>query len=570
MANRDNTLILHRDDSDSLDFAIWWLLPQLRDLISQDREPDESSLLLRNLLLRILNVTPCITLVLQEFYIDRVYRDCYYHHFASKHFEHSRYCSRVFLFDGNQFESVNNWDSSTLQRNFIGCIVIKPLQCGAIGRTLLSPKYLFEPTIAQQIFVRTLRYNVLFHGINLYVNAFPYTMQDGETLTCAQVTVLNIMDYYSNGYADYRFALPSDIYKISQENSYERTLPSHGMSYSLITKVLSEFGFYPRLYLAESNNISDFDMKRILHYYVESAIPVAIGLRKGARDVHSILCIGHGIQDEQKMLSSLYSLSPTDSGFEKDGANQDRFYIADTANSCMDYIVMDDNQIPYSSYSFEIHGSNLFHTDSYSFNNAYITCLAVPLYKRMFLEAREAFAISTEIITESHFELADAYRTTFGDQDSFINIGSKDNPLIVRLYLASSRSFRSFRINEFGKEDGINLIYLTTPFPRFIWVCELYDIKHYREKKVIGEIIIDATSSVAAMLNSIILVTLPRRIAARGFSMKSNHEKWNNEVQAANMKDVSDAAFIFFPLDDWKPVPSYQSNLHLVSNFHNE
>ena len=45
-----------------------------------------------------------------------------------------------------------------------------------------------------------------------------------------------------------RSVVPSEILKKEQKHSHERVLPSHGISYPILTKVLSEFGFSPRLY----------------------------------------------------------------------------------------------------------------------------------------------------------------------------------------------------------------------------------------------------------------------------------------------------------------------------------
>lgn len=144
---------------------------------------------------------------------------------------------------------------------------------------------------------------VHIYGRTLKVRAFPYRMQDQETMRCAEVTLMNILEYYSNGYNDYKSALPSEIIEKERECAYERVLPSRGITYTVLTKVLSEFGFSPRLYHISA--IDDFEyssirreneLRRWLHYYIESGIPVAIGLGsvEGNESGHSMVCIGHG------------------------------------------------------------------------------------------------------------------------------------------------------------------------------------------------------------------------------------------------------------------------------------
>ena len=73
-------------------------------------------------------------------------------------------------------------------------------------------------------------------------------------MCCAEVTLLNLLEYYSNSYNDYRIIVPSEIIENEQKHSHERVLPVRGITYPVLTKVLSEFGFSPRLY-----NISAID-----------------------------------------------------------------------------------------------------------------------------------------------------------------------------------------------------------------------------------------------------------------------------------------------------------------------
>jgi hypothetical protein len=505
-----------------------------------------------------------LTIVVYEFYIDKIYRDCYYHHYSGKHFSQSRYCGRVFLFSGDQIEALSQRDAKRLECAFIGCMVIQPTQNGIIGRSLFDPQYFFPRHSSREEFtyIRTSIYDVSFYGIHLSINAFPYMMQDSETMSCAEVSISVLVEYYCNQYNEYKALLPSDIYNISLQYGFERVLPTRGMTYNMITKVLTEIGFYPRLYMT-SSHFPSVQQARILHYYVESAIPVLVEIKTSAKVSHSIVCVGHGQADCKRMLSRLQSVSPADRDpdcYKNDENRPKRFYFADTANAFSDYIVMDDGNIPYCSYSF---GSELDITNEKktSIVHSQIDALIVPLYKRMFLEAADAYDICREIISgESHF-LTNAYYDYCRAHNltKLPNLGTEANPLIIRLFMASSRSFMSYRASRFAPRSITEEIYMNTPVPKFVWVCELYDAYHYKKNKVIGEIVLDATASSSTKTSSILLLHYPGMALARHYDGYVINDLVKTPPQKVAPRYDNDLYFL--KVKKWTPFDSYQANL---------
>jgi hypothetical protein len=55
-------------------------------------------------------------------------------------------------------------------------------------------------------------------------------------------------------------------------------------------------------------------------------------------------------------------------------------------------------------------------------------------------------------------------------------------------------------------------LYLNLKMPKFIWVCEISTIKHYKNNKILGEIVLDSTSSIQDKLNSLIFIRYQNRI----------------------------------------------------------
>lgn len=468
----------------------------------------------------ILKNIPKITFVTEEYYIDRVYRDSYYTYYSCKHFEYSRYCKRLFLFEGNLETEYDNEildiAEENLQKAFIGCIVIRPLETGKIGRSLLNPYYFTSP---ENSFIRKATYNVTMFGKRLYVDAFPYSMQDEETTSCEEITILNLLDYFSKKYAEYKYFLPSDIIDIAIKNGYERRLPTKGLDYLLISKVFMEAGFYPVLYNADKLEDSS-KFKRILHYYIESGIPTAIGLEinKGAK--HSIVCVGHGKVDKNQVKKQ-YSIP--DPWNEKH-----HIWLIDSADMVKDYIVMDDNERPYLEYTWkEEKNRNLLGKWKPEY-------LMVPLYRRMFLEAADAYDICTSILADQEM----------GIQKHMKEVGTIDNPIVIRLFMASSRGFKKYRIKHLGKDNyDVRERYINTPFPRFVWVCELYLKEDYPDC-CIGEIIVDATAAPNVKIGSVILLHYPGIVF----------------TQLPNQKDDVQAP-VFSKLQKWNKFQGYKENL---------
>lgn len=465
---------------------------------------------------------PLLTIVTEYYYVDRVYRDSYYTHYSGKHFEYSRYCKRIFIFEGNVIShfdcEISDISTETLEKLFIGCVVLRPLEFGKIGKTLLNPVYFDN---LKNTYIRYAEYDVTMFGKRLKIKAFPYSMQDEEITSCAEITIINLLDYFSKKYAEYKYLLPSDIVAIALRNSYERKLPTKGLDYQLISKVFMEAGFYPILYNATRMTDSS-KFKRILHYYIESGIPIAVGVDVNADLRHSIICIGHSKIDKSRIGTKQYSIQDE---YDKNH----RLWIIDSADAVVQYIVMDDNVKPYSKYEWIEGIVDKF--GPYTPEN-----ILVPLYKRMFLEASDAYDICTSVLVDHDF----------GIQRVISNVGTIDNPFVIRLFMASARGLKKDRIENFSeKNTQIREYYINTPFPRFVWVCELYLTNDY-PNKCIGEIIIDATAAPNAKSRSVIILHYPNSIL---FKLPTENSSLKNRC--------------FMEIEEWEKFDGYRGNLHI-------
>lgn len=145
-----------------------------------------------------------------------------------------------------------------------------------------------------------------------------------------------------------------------------------------------------------------------------------------------------------------------------------------TADLYNEYIIMDDNFIPYSVEQY----------DKFSiFNNGKATCFSVPLYRRIFMEAKDAEDIVYELLRNP--DLQKKIKDTIPVNDSV--------PLMARIYLTSSRKYKKLR-GRLSTSLETAAFYQQLAYPKFLWVAELTTYEKYDDEEIYGEIVLDATA----------------------------------------------------------------------------
>lgn len=251
--------------------------------------------------------------------------------------------------------------------------------------------------------------------------------------------------------------------------------------------------------------------RKIFHYYTESAIPLAMGIADSVHEEHSIVCIGHGVAD--------YSLK--NANIQKVG----NLRLIDTASFYDEYVIIDDNQIPYRIEKYDHFSKN---------RKMKVEFLAVPLYKHIFLEADGAM----EIINNFFVAYAQDLEILLRDMGIIKN---SLEPLVMRVFLTSSRNLKKFRIKN-AQSIEEKLIYSEIAYPKFVWVCEFSTYFTYtKEEMVNGEVILDATAFSEAAFNSIISVRIGQYIGYRSPSE-------NIEILFDRLGEVVKGCVVKYPL----------------------
>lgn len=450
-----------------------------------------------------------ITMVIESDYVDRQYRDSYYYYFSQKYSNFERNCIRLAFFEGElKYTDFMSDMPKTVKDILIGTVVLRPLNVGNIGHTLLNPHKL-----KINGYVQTCKFKTMICGRKFTIRAFPYLTQDNETMTCAETALFNLIQYYSEKYCEYRILMPSEILRTLEESSYERVLPSQGVDDAHMAKVLQAGHFHPRLYPYENEEAEGFE--ELFYAYVESGIPFILGLPQ-----HAVICIGHGSVDFKMDHHKIRDIVSSNIFENK------KIYNISTARLVDEYIFMDDNEAPYiistidkltvryyensdipyeeEEIEKEDYGENnesdlgdnqskeqmVYTEDAISGMKRRFDSLLVPLYKRIFLDASRA-----KSIFEEHFlhnpDFIEKLQEAYGDNTWGY---SEDNPLVWRMYLASSNSYKDFKCKTATNTD-IFIYYSSQSYPRFIWVLEIGTISTFSKHEARVEILLDATSS---------------------------------------------------------------------------
>lgn len=458
------------------------------------------------------NINFPITLVIENYYSDRDYKDSYYYFFASKYVNYSKYTHRVVIFSGkiSQEEFYNK--NCDLEEKLIGTITIKPLKTGSIGKTLFNPSKLN----INQAFVRTTNFQIGILGRRLTIESFPFSSQDSEYMTCAETSLWGMLQYYGTRYKEYKVALPHEIVNIIDDKHFQRVSPSSGLHYIQSSEVLKKFGFSSQIYyrfVGEKNYYSpDNQFKRLFHYYIESGIPLMTGIRlksNSSESGHAVVCVGHGKSDFDKKIET-----QTIGGIE----------ILNSADFIQEYVYMDDNKYPFYKNNF----------DEFEYINTEtkIKYFIVPLYKRVFLDASEAEKTFYEILNNDIFGLK--------------NLNQQYPSIMIRIFLATARNYKESRFKSLPK----SYIFIDNiPLPKFIWVCEISTKELYKDNKIFGEIVLDATASKHDKFNQLILLRYPNKISFKIFdepldrlksrlSINRNSLETNYEMYTNNLKEI--------------------------------
>lgn len=404
-------------------------------------------------------------------YIDENYSDLYANYYIRSYRNNSKFSKRILIFKGDHFE-LDQWYNSSSQEissYFLGEVVIPNSSSRNIGVALIRPELWFSDL--QHSTIITGHDSIFIMGKHIEINAFPYRQLDGGPLSCAEVSLLNILDYYYCLNQGYKRVLPSDILKIKDELSQFGSLNVRGMGVTDICNVLQRENLQTIIYMKTalhkeySHTTQEILLKRKIYSYIDSGFPCIL-LVSNSDDYQEIgHCInGIGIVHSKAIDYDIIEVQSVG------GTKENVYELINAADIDSDLIIMDDR-----CFLDVIHISPEKKKQKYEIQG----CI-IPTPTQIVLNADDAYIIAQELLGI----------LTIDEFKKYLD----NKPLILRTCLATSDSFVSQRVNAASSIEEKN-IYAQMRIPKYVWVCEFATHDNWLKKQVDCEIIIDATSA---------------------------------------------------------------------------
>ena len=453
----------------------------------------------------------CKTIIIERSYYCKDYRDTYTNFYAKKFADYPSKAVRLFFFKVD-IDPTKWWDVNSYKEGFIGYSVIRPTLVTSIGRTIL------DPTACKGVHGHMCLtwFDAHLFGVELKVLGFPYISQDSDVTICAHAACWMCFRYLSERYTNFGEIYPFQITQLTHDLSHGRLVPSTGLEMSQVTEIFANYGLSPKIY---SREVFEGSFLRLLFEYIDSGIPIVIGLEKPG---HAVVAIGHILDFRTK---------PQDPG------------IVWSSSYVSGLVVNDDNSMPYQI----VPGRGTEHTGHISshFTLDQIDSFVVPLHDKVHLVAEDVEDLTFRVLLDP--------RHGMKKLSPLLKAYDDVNEIVIRQYLTTSRAYREERCKP-GRKPPNNLdrFYSIYPMPRFIWVSELSTKSLFEDsQQILGEILWDATAQRHQF--AFLLIHYPEVLLA------------NDPNLLQGGKHIRD----MISLPSSQPYPAYRHNLEEIHDAHN-
>lgn len=449
--------------------------------------------------------------IIEGRYIDRDYSADYLRFYAQTFRIYDRHCKRIHFFSNDVTELLTKPDGTNrfsviregFRSSYLGFCVVRPLSNAPIGRTALTAKvrgfFDMESTVTCRAKIKA----NLF-GVDLEVTGTSFLQQDSRVGACAQVAIWAGARHMHERY-NYDWASVADITRLAAPTTSDEAISLPAGSDSLTSermiRAIGEMGFQPLCF-------SQFqDIGAAILPYVESGIPVVLGLNYGSALGHAVTIIGRVFAKQD---------NPTNKPID---------YV--TA-----FIVHDDQAGPYMLVPKNKEISKSFWSDSEDTISYYVSgemldlnicdhaVFAVALMPvRVFSTAQAAEHTARDRI-HAVLENMPMIRKNLSAQKSDVNerlmneleMAYKDEKIVLRTYLTSASGYRR-HIAKGTASDSLKGVLLNVHLPHFTWITEISSVDSYNQfspnmRRIYGHTVLDATST-GRDTNGLLMLHLP-------------------------------------------------------------
>ncbi len=445
---------------------------------------------------RHLKVLQAKSYVIEDPYIDRDYSADYVEFHARTFRTHQRHCKRIHFFSIDMSpllkrplttEGLREFQAAA-GKAYCGFCVVRPLPTAPIGRTVLTARvsggFDREATITCRADFKA---NLL--GVDLEVGGTAFLQQDARVGACAQVAIWAGMRHMHARY-NYDWVSVADLTRLARPTTAHEgvSLPagSDFLTSERMIRAISEAGYQPLCFRGTA-------IDRDILPYVESGIPVILGLQFGGGLGHAVTVIGRVLARQRHPTQQAIDYVPA-------------------------YIVHDDQSGPYrwlpmdnkasTTYSF---AEETIRRDTPAGLTELNVCqhatFAVALMSpRVFSTAATAEVSARDRIDEA-FRGMPTMRPLLEKWGFSVNARLLDdlqaahraNQIVLRTYLTSAAGYRRYILGGTACDDLKDAL-LDLHLPHFTWITEIATIDSYNHssrglRRIFGHTVLDATST---------------------------------------------------------------------------
>ena len=467
------------------------------------------------------------SIVIENNYIDRDYRNELGNFYSKTFQEQSGYCRRIHFFK-DQFSGKDDFIIRLMndsKLNYLGYLVMRPTGVGKVGRTLINPYKLDN-----FYYLCRIKREVHLLGRTLEAEGIPFMEQDAMVITCAQASMWMIAKYMHSEHSLPRH-MPFDITEKSAGAGYMgRAIPSSGLSISQIIHGFNNMGLFPEYHSKPNENDKEnilWEPIESIYPFVESEIPVLISFGN-----HAAVVVGHKIYSDDNtpdIQRFVNELKNKEKNIQKYKPGYALHAILSSSIFVDAFIIHDDQQgiyrlLPTNEKAFKNLSNKYLDflpkpimnedgPDEYVYRTAEndIDDYVIPLPDKIYILGDEVLDIAKRLYKLLLGVLEGQYKKgyNYAGQLTHSGIIKNNDPLIFRTYFIRSTKFKSI-ITTSGMNELVIDYYKKMHMPRFIWVVEMSHYSLYsNEKKILGEILIDSTANKYNMSRSFLSVHLP-------------------------------------------------------------
>lgn len=307
-----------------------------------------------------------------------------------------------------------------------------------------------------------------------------------------------------------------------------RSIPSSGLTLEQMILALNNMGYFPIYYKkphrGDYEKDKEYELDRLLwqpldtiYPYIESQIPVIIGLRNHARTV-----VGYKMYDNLSDITSENILNEVNRQKRRlTGLFPKNLSPAIIPSSIFsDGLIIHDDQegiyrlMPYDKKVRDIlkrNYSELFPKNNIEVDSS-IFSIIIPLPDKIYLSADDVFYTAVALYIDSLllFLIKQADK---GNENAKALVKSSFNdndPLVFRIYFIKGVDFKSRVKSNLNINDKVRDYYISMDMSRFIWVVEISNYSVYgKTRNIFGEIIFDSTANKYDFKGSFLSIHLP-------------------------------------------------------------